>query len=85
MPNSSPAPPRTDICELISRNLKTLREARGLYQKDLAAELNMSFRTYQRIENDGHSLRVSQVAVLHRALGYPTPGEMVNTLLKPKA
>lgn len=85
MSHSSPALPRTDICDLISRNLKALREARGLYQKDLAAIMNMSFRSYQRIENDGNSLRVAQVALLHRGLGYATPGEMVDSLLKPKA
>lgn len=82
MSDSSPTLSLSETCRIISANLKVLRLQRKLRQKDMAAIMNMNFRTYQRIETDGFRLRLAHIESLAHGLGYRTAGEMAQAILK---
>jgi transcriptional regulator with XRE-family HTH domain len=62
----SPPPPSQDLGDRIARNIKQLREARGLTQDQIARLAGVPRATWTNLESGGANPTVS---VLHRAAG----------------
>lgn len=52
----------------ISRNIKAIRTQRGLTQADVAKLLNISHRTYVKMENNPYELKIAKVKKLASVL-----------------
>ena len=59
----------TQYCMLIGKNIKKVREAKGLSQKEVALTCKMDTGHYSRIEGDKSDLALSSLTKISKALG----------------
>lgn len=67
-----------DLNQRVARRIAEVRRSRGLAQREVAVELDIAVRNYQRMEYGDHSFTLKMVETLAAALGVD-----VDELLKP--